>query len=272
VAERALTDVDGLLRRVQQAAQARPTVASARRADSEFDAHADAFELAVRRCEQAFSTLGRPESRRSTLARLLRSLRAPGAAVAPPPPVEEALLALRDVLDRLAVRARHDITYLLEHLAEVERRLLVADELARRVALLEQSPDGAVIDLAHFADWFACADLVLWLGDPDGLLHGVIAGAGPTMVYEVTPDSEGLADAAVIAGRTVTADLVGQVTEGMALGAPLIVVLDTMAEMAAVVDEVGKAGFGSARLAWLADELHGVAGSLVVTFRRHRSR
>ncbi|MDQ1424169.1 MAG: hypothetical protein QOD72_1667 [Acidimicrobiaceae bacterium] len=267
MAERALTDVDGLLRRVQAAAQARPTViASAGRDELEFDAHADAFGLAVRRCEQAFSTLGRTESRRSILSRLMRSLRAPGPTI--PSPHDEALFALRDLVDRMAVRYRHDITYLLENVSEMDRKLLVADEVARRVELLEQSPDGAVIDLARFAAWFAYADLVLWLGDTDGLLHGVIAGAGPTMVYEATPETEGLADAAIISGRSVTADLVDQVTEIMALGGPLVVVLDSPADMTGVVDEVGKAGFGSARLAWLADELHGVAGSLVVTFRR----
>ncbi len=273
MAERALTDVDGLLRRVQAAAQARPTLDSpARLGESDFDAHADAFALAVRRCEQAFASLDRRDSRPNGFSRLMHRVRGSATPAAPLPPLEDALLALRDLVDHLAVRYRNDITYLLEHLSDMERRLLVADEVGHRVALLEHSPDGAVVDLARFAAWFAYADLVLWLGDTDGLVHGAVAGAGPTMIYEATPDTEGFADAAVIAGRSVTADVVDQVRGVMALGAPLVVVLDSPADMTAVVDEAGKAGFGSARLAWLADELHGLGGSLVVTFRRLRPR
>jgi hypothetical protein len=230
------------------------------------DDHADAFALAVERCEQAFATLARPESPRAKLSRLARGRRAPA------PPAEEALLALRDLVDRLATRHRHDAEYTLERLAELERRSLVADDVAQRVDVLEHWPRGAVVDLAHFAEWFTGTDLVLWVGEPDGPVHDAIAGAGPVVIYDAsTRRVDQVLGAAVVAQCPVTTDVAGNVVE-LAAGGLLAVVVDTPETLPAVVAEFERAGFRSTGLSWLADERHGVAGTLVATFRRHPAR
>jgi hypothetical protein len=220
----------------------------------------------VERCEQAFATLARPESPRAKLSRLARGRRAPAS------PAEEALLALRDLVDRLSTRYRHDVEYTLEHLAELERRSLVADDVAQRVELLEQWPRGAVVDLAHFADWFTGTDLVLWVGEPDGPVHDAIAGAGPVVIYDAsTLRVDQVLGAAVVAHCSVTADVAGEVVE-LATAGLLAVVVDTPGDLPAVVAEFEHVGFRSTGLSWLADERYDVAGTLVATFGRHPAR
>ena len=170
MSEPAPFDVDALMRRVQATAQASRTVpASASPSGALIDDHADALAAAIRRCEEAFDNLGRPESRVTQLSRIV------GRRRAGPSPIDEAMRALCDVVNRLDTRHRHDIEYLLDHVAELERRALVAEDVAHRVHLLEHSPDGAVVDLAHFGNWFASFDLVLWTGDAEGPVHDAIA-------------------------------------------------------------------------------------------------
>lgn len=267
MSERAPTDLDGLIRRSREAARSSPTGVPTRAASGEspVDDHTDALAAAERRFEEAFGRLGRAESVRTRLSRLVgRHETAPADA---------ALLALRDLVERLDTRHRHDIEYVLEHLAELERRSIVADEVARRVELLEHSPDSAVIDLAHFASWFAQTDLVLWLGDTDGPLHRAIAGAGPVVVYGASPPgTERPVGAAVVTGRPVTVDVVDQVTEIITTEGLLAVVVDTAADVSAVATMVAHAGFSAVGLTLLSDDLRGVAGSLVATFRRSQPR
>jgi hypothetical protein len=267
VSEPAPTDIDGLVRRVQQDAQASPTDPTLSPAEeARVDDHADELALARRRCEEAFDELGPVEPGRTLLSRLLSRWRNGSAAA------DKALIALRDLVERLATRHRYDIEYLAEHLAELERRSLVAEEVARRVEVLEHRPEGAVIDLARFAAWFAPTDLVLWLGAAEGPLHSAIAGAGPVIVYDVSTLGERAVAAAVVTGAPVTAAMVGQVTETITAGGFLVVVLETPQELTAVVDLFTKAGLDSTGLTWLADDLHGVAGSLVATFHRSQER
>jgi hypothetical protein len=240
--------------------------ASAER-ESEVDDHADALAVSMRRCEDAFRELGRAESGRSRLSRLI-GRRRPDAK-----PADEALLALRDLVDRLAIRYRHDIEYVLEHLAEAERRSLVADEIARRVDVLDHSTDGAVVDLARFGAWFAGTDLVLWIGEAGGPLHDAIAGAGPVMVYGGSaPAAERPVGAAVIGGGPVTSDVADDVVAITAVGALVVVALETPPDLTAAVAELEKAGIESTGLVWLADEHRGVLGLLVATFRRSQPR
>lgn len=268
MSEGALTDVDGLINRVREASLARPTVGSPRSATdgSALGDHVDALKLARRRCDEALDDLGRAESGQPWLSRLVGNRRAHAARVA------EALLALRDLIDRLITSYRHDIEYLLEHLAELERRSLVADDVARRVDLLEHAPNGAVVDLAHFAAWFAPIDLVLWLGDTDGAMYRAVASAGPIMVSGApAPRAERAVGAAVVIGMP-DAGLIDQVIEIITIGGLLVVIPETGADLPAAVDLVARAGFDSAGLTWLADELHGVIGSPVATFRRDRPR
>jgi hypothetical protein len=225
---------------------------------SDFDDHADAFALAQQRCSEAVRALAESRSRVARLSRFVRRT-----------PVEAAVYALGDLVEHLATRHRHDIEYLNERLAAAERRALVFDDLARRVELSENSTNDAVADLARFGAWFANADLVLWLGHAAGPLHDSIAGAGPVMVYGGSATAEQQeVDAAVVSGRPVTSAVIAQVVDVIAPEGLFAIEIGAPTDVPAVVEEVSRAGFATPRLTWVVDELHTVAGSMVVTFRR----